>query len=82
VTTSLRRSMPRPPDLSKAWVGLYSAEQRCVHIEQLGEFVEKEVRQILNGRHPGYRLVVVSWSERATRNEIAKWQQARDHGEI
>ena len=79
---SLRRSMSRPPDLSKAWVGLYSAEQRCVHIEGLGEFIQKEVEQILANRQPGYRVVVASWSEKAVRNELAKWQQSRDHREI
>jgi hypothetical protein len=77
-----RRNLSGPPELGKAWVGLYSAEQRCVHIEQLGEFVKKEVRQILNCRQTGYRVVFASWSEKATRKELAKWQQARDRCEI
>jgi hypothetical protein len=79
MTTILPQSVSMAADWREASVALWSASQRCVHIEKLGEFVAHEVGEILTGRRGGgYRPVWVSWDETEARAAAAWFQRRRD----
>jgi hypothetical protein len=72
------RNRSIPADWRAAWVALWSESQECVHIERLGEFVVKELKEIISGRRGGgYRLVWVSWDETEARAAAAWFQRRR-----